>query len=63
MQASSTLASVSLGGGYSQSADQQLLAVTTPRSLEAVRRLGLAPSDLVLVPYARFREREMKLVG
>lgn len=46
-----------------ESLDRQKFKVSTPRSLEAVKRAGLVSSDLVFQAYAEFKDRELKFNG
>lgn len=52
-----------VGFGDYETLDRQKLRVNTPRSLEAVRRAGLVPSDLVFTSFTEFRERELRFNG
>lgn len=37
--------------------------MSTPRSLESLRRQGLMPSELVFIDYDDFKDRELKTMG
>ena len=54
---------VSLNRYETPSLEDQLLKVNTPRSLEAIRRAGALPSDLVHVPFDDFRARERESIS
>ena len=43
--------------------DQQCHSINTPKSIEACRKAGVLPSDLVYVPYEYFKEKELRLMG